>query len=171
MKLRVIFFMLLLAAGNTLFAQNTSHRAAAEEFLLLINTDKMIEPMTEQMKRMFQAQFSQLGGDSFEGINVDTYLEAMTEILNEVFAWEKIKDEYIDVYTETFTEQELKELIAFYSTETGKKYTELTPQVNQRTMLVAQGKMTDVMMRMQAVSEQMINDLKAAGSPEAKGTP
>jgi len=41
--------------------------------------------------------------------------------------WESVKEDMISVYTQEFTEQELKKLTAFYQTPVGKKASEKCP--------------------------------------------
>lgn len=49
-----------------------------------------------------------------------------------------LRQDAIQIYSEVFTEQELKDLIAFYKTPTGQKALQKLPEIMQRSMQLAQ---------------------------------
>ncbi len=58
--------------------------------------------------------------------------KVLTDFFNKYLNYEDIKKEYADLYLEYFTPAEIKELIAFYRTETGKKIARLQPTLGVR---------------------------------------
>ena len=51
--------------------------------------------------------------------------------------WGKVRTQYVDLYTGTFTEKEIKSLVDFYKSDLGKKVSEKMPELMQKSMLVA----------------------------------
>ena len=47
-------------------------------------------------------------------------------------SWDALKEEFLALYMESFTEAELKEMTAFYRTPTGKKAIRLMPELVQK---------------------------------------
>ncbi|MGA1197950.1 MAG: DUF2059 domain-containing protein, partial [Candidatus Latescibacterota bacterium] len=56
-----------------------------------------------------------------------------------------IKADYIELYAEVFTEDELKGLINFYESPIGKAYIKKQPELTQKSMMLSQKMMMKVM--------------------------
>jgi hypothetical protein len=57
--------------------------------------------------------------------------EVLREFLNRYVTWEAMKDEYAEIYAGAFTEEELREMAAFYRTPTGQKLARSSPQLTR----------------------------------------
>ncbi len=64
--------------------------------------------------------------------------------------WEGIKEDMIQAYGETFTRQELRGLIDFYSTPAGQGYVEKQGELMRRTQELMQPRIMNAMTRMQS---------------------
>lgn len=60
--------------------------------------------------------------------------EVTAAFMEEFLPWAVLEPEYVRIYQEVFTEPELHQLIAFYSTPIGRKLVEATPQVATQTV-------------------------------------
>ncbi len=114
--------MVLAAAAAPARADEKSHRAAAAELLEVANMQKA---MASGIDRAISLQ-----------LKVNPRLEPVKEVLRKFFekhiSYDAIKDEMIDVYVAEFTEDELKEISAFYRTPAGKKAIEKIPTLMQK---------------------------------------
>lgn len=52
--------------------------------------------------------------------------------------WDNVKQDYISVYVDTFTEQELKGIIGFYKSPAGKAFVKKSPEMMKRSMDISQ---------------------------------
>lgn len=114
-----------LALAAPAAAQTPSQTAAANEFFKSVN---------------MQAQLAATSGamiDSEIGHNpgMQPYRDVMIAWLRKYMTWEAMKPELIKLYTETYTEAELKELAAFYKTTAGQKTLTKTPELMQKTAM------------------------------------
>lgn len=66
----------------------------------------------------------------------------------------------VPVYDQTFSHQEIKEILAFYATETGKKMISTMPGMVQQSSLVAQKYFAPLIPQLQ---QRLVTKLKAAG--------
>jgi hypothetical protein len=57
--------------------------------------------------------------------------EVLREFLSRYVTWDAMKDEYAELYAGAFTEEELREMTAFYRTPTGQKLARSTPQLTR----------------------------------------
>jgi len=96
-----------------------SHRKAAENLLLVMEVDKSLPKLAEQVLESQLQQNPQLAPQR----------EVMQRFLNKYLNWESVKADTITAYTQEFTEQELKQLTEFYKTPIGKKANEKMPKL------------------------------------------
>ena len=125
----------LFASPTLLSADESSHRKAAEQLLAITNAaesmragfDAALEPMLNQMK---------LRGAP-EAALTETRA-ALQDWLKTEVKFEDIQPKILDIYVQEFTEGELRDLIAFYETPTGKKTIQTLPVVLQKSIQVGQ---------------------------------
>src|SRR5262245_19326263 len=96
-----------------------SHRKAAEDLLLVLEVDKSLPKVIEQVVENQVQHNTQLAPQR----------EVLQRFLTTYVNWESVKEETITAYTHEFTEPELKKLTEFYKTPVGKKASEKMPQL------------------------------------------
>ena len=96
-----------------------SHRKAAENLLIVMEVDKSLPQIANQVVENQLQQNPQLAPQR------DILQKFLTKYVN----WESVKEDTITAYTQEFTEPELKKLTEFYKTPLGKKANEETPQL------------------------------------------
>ena len=57
--------------------------------------------------------------------------EALREFLARYVTWNAMKEEYAEIYAGAFTEEELREMAAFYRSPTGQRLARATPQLTR----------------------------------------
>jgi uncharacterized protein len=114
----------LVVAGATSAARadDKSHRAAAEELLKAANTEQTLQAAIDQM----------LGVQLKANPDLEPIKDVMKAFFAKHLSYAALKDDLIRIYTDAFTEVELKEITAFYSTPTGRKTVEKTPALMQK---------------------------------------
>jgi len=139
-------------------AQETQRRAMAEELLNVMNMQDTIEKSFAMVKQMIPAQMEkmkQVTGDTNMPANVSSQTDKMMDMLAEEMSWNKMKADYITLYAETFTEQELKDTVAFYKSPTGQAFIKKQPELMKRSMEISQKVMMQIMPKIQAMSEEL----------------
>ena len=110
----VLGFSPVIAVGDA-----QSHRKAAENLLLVMEVDKSLPKVVEQVVESQMQQNPQLAAQR----------EVLKRFLTTYVNWESVKEDTITAYTQEFTEPELKKLTEFYKTPLGKKASEKMPQL------------------------------------------
>jgi hypothetical protein len=64
------------------------------------------------------------------------YRDVINEWAKTYITWEKAEPRFIDIYATSFSEAELRDLIVFYKTPTGKRSLAVMPQIMQQSMAV-----------------------------------
>ena len=126
---------------------NQSHREKATELLLLIGAERQAMAGAAAMAE------AMLQGNPM----LAPYRDVLLEWTGNVMTWENMEPAMVEIYVDTYTEQELSELIEFYTTPLGKKTLEVTPELVRRSALVGGG----LAERHQAELEAMIRERAA----------
>ena len=155
---------------NSATADDASHRALAEELIKITKVDKIMDPMMGRVKSMMNQQFSKMGVGEDKRPVFNQYVDKMVKILETDLAWDKIKNNYVDIYTKVYTEAELKELTKFYKTPVGQKFIEKMPEIMQESMTVSQGYLQQVMPKIQSISKELDEELKKEGATQKSET-
>jgi uncharacterized protein len=86
----------------------------------------------------------------------------MMAVLREELSWVKLEPGYIALYKDTFEQSEVDGMIAFYRSPAGQSFVAKMPLLMQRSMVITQAQMKDVLPKMQAAMQQAVSDAKAA---------
>lgn len=95
----------------------------------------------------------------------------MVQILREEMAWEKIQPIYRQIYKESFTQEEIDGMLAFYRSPVGQAMLQKMPQVMKRSMQISRERLLPrVTQRMtQLMRETIQGENGKAAAPAAKG--
>jgi hypothetical protein len=96
-----------------------SHRTAAENLLIVMEVDKSLPPLAEQVLENQLQQNPQLAPQR----------EILQKFLHKYLDWASVRQDTITAYTHEFTEPELEQLTEFYATPVGKKANEKMPKL------------------------------------------
>jgi len=96
-----------------------SHRKAAENLLLVMEVDKSLPKIADQVVENQMQHNPQLAAQR----------EVLQRFLTQYVHWESVKEDTISAYTREFTEPELQQLTEFYATPVGKKASEKLPKL------------------------------------------
>jgi len=127
--------ILLVAFVSLAQAADANHSKLAGDLVdLIAGPDTMragflavMDPMVEAMKQR---------GVSDAGVK--EIRDTMTKWFDQEIKWSEMKPEIIKLYMKEFTESELKELLAFYRTPTGKKTITKLPALVQEGAAIGQ---------------------------------
>ena len=110
-----------------------SHRKAVDELLTVMRVDQAMRDTAIQL--MAQLRNTQPVLQAYHD-EVDAYVW-------KYLSWDALKDDLARIYMETYTEREVRDLLAFYKSPTGQKFLEKTPVLTQRVAELCQQRFTD----------------------------
>ena len=152
--------LLSLCIASLGYADSQTHRQAAEEVLRLTKVDKMLGPLIDQIQQVQIQQLQQMNLSREAYSAAQRYLQRINDLVAREMQWQEIKNDYIKLYTDAFTEQELRQLIQFYSTPLGHKVVEKMPVLMEQSMQLGQKKMMKIKPEIQALSEEMFQEIQ-----------
>ncbi|MDB6047285.1 MAG: hypothetical protein JWR17_31 [Pseudomonas sp.] len=149
----------LVCASGQVFADTASHNASAETFLKLAHADKLGTPVYMQVQQMFLQRFDESKAPESKKALLETYQAKANAALDQSIGWNKLKPDMVKLYTANFTEQELKDLVAFYQSPLGKKVLTKMPELTQQSAQLTQGKLEAAVPVVNKLLADMTNEL------------
>jgi len=120
---------LILASATASDAASDSHRQAVARLFELTHIQRLIEESVDNVLALQIAQNPALA----------EHREALRAFLQKYIGWQALKDDLAVMYLQAFTEAELDQMNAFYSSPTGQKVLQRLPElVQQRNQLAMQ---------------------------------
>lgn len=81
-------------------------------------------------------------------------LKEVNEVFQQEFNWTQMRPLYVQLYKETFSQEEVDGLIAFYQSPTGQAMVEKMPLVMQKSSTLMQSRMTPMVEKMRAIIQK-----------------
>jgi uncharacterized protein len=157
----IIVFIILSLFSSYAIADEISHRAAAEELILLSNPDQTLEQIYAQIRGMIDQQFQQMGAPEELRPVFKKYTEKMFKVIEAELSFENMKDDMISIYVKTYTESEIRAISEFYKSPAGKAFLEKMPTLIQESMAMTQRKLPQISVKIQSISKEMADELKS----------
>ncbi|MBT6179732.1 MAG: DUF2059 domain-containing protein [Deltaproteobacteria bacterium] len=126
-------WILVSVSSATAFAADTKTTPsyqAAEKLLNMMSMDKLTQQSTTNM---VDAMLGRLPPKAQNR-------EALQAFFKKYVGWAALKDDFIQIYVEAFSEKELQDLIAFYKTPTGQKAITVVPSLMQKGAQIGQSR-------------------------------
>ncbi|MCX2860432.1 DUF2059 domain-containing protein [Paucibacter sp. PLA-PC-4] len=168
--MRLYLFAIVLSLCCSQSAQAAGPTPESVERLLeLTDSQKTVAALQQQVSGMMKPMFDQMIGarelnaeqrQRAEAFAAAYQAKAMPLLLEEM-SWERMKALSVQIYSQTFTQEEIDGLIAFYGSPAGRAFVVKLPLVLQQSMASTQQRMGQMMQRMQAIAEATAAEFKA----------
>jgi hypothetical protein len=149
--------------------------ADANAVLNKMRFEEMMERGMQGQRKMLASQFqrmaAQMTAQGIDPAEVAAFQKKMTDEIFGALDPKALKDDVSRIYSEVFSKQELEQLAAFYSTPLGEMYTSKQPVVQEKLGAVIQGKMMEVMPRVQQMGREFAAQHKAKKAAAGAATP
>lgn len=139
-----LILVLLLAFCTPSHAKQTAHQAAAQAVLDATFAQDVIPQAIYQLKASFAHMVKDMPLKRTDREIETQYREQAFNLAKKRLNWEQVQPKFIKLYTDTYNEQELKEIAAFYQTETGKKYLKNMPATLRASSQFIQAEMREI---------------------------
>lgn len=129
----------------------------AAELLQSMKFEEMMATSIEQQKQMMEKMFRQMGRQGGAPVTEEMIEQQMKfiEAFHEEMDWAGMQEDMIQAYGETFTREDLKGLIDFYSTPAGQGFINKQGELMQRTTELVQPRIMGAMQKLQPMMQEM----------------
>jgi hypothetical protein len=142
--LLVICLMVLPGFAAPACADDASRLKAAQDLLAVNQMDKVFDRTVDQM---LDVQMKMRP-------DIAPYRDTMRAFFTKYMGWNSLKDDFARLYAESFTEDELKAITAFYITPAGKKAVQILPQLAARGAQIGQERVQAHMGELQTMMDE-----------------
>ena len=129
-RILILCLVLVCAAPLAAWSQDakpaSSHRAATEELLRVMGVEQTSVSAAQSYFDVMVQQNSQMAD----------YKDILVKWVKNTLSWDRMGPRMTDLYMRTFTEAEIRELIAFYKTPVGQKTLQQMPMLMQEGMKI-----------------------------------
>jgi len=162
---KILGFFVTLAIASSVYAAPPTVESI-DKLLAVTNAQKMIDSMYATMEPMMRSVMAETAkGKTLSAEQqraMDAFPAAMSKAMREELNWEKLRPLYVQIYQESFTQEELDGLVAFYQSPAGAAMINKMPLVMQKSMNAMQSRLGPLMQKMQKAAEDALNESKAA---------
>lgn len=132
----------------------------SKEMLKLMDMQKMIEQVISQVQQIQMTQMKQLNIPEQDQIKLGEFQIKLNAKLSEAMSWEKMEPEYIKLFSEVYTEDELKAIVGFYTTPAGQSMLKKQPLLMQKSTLISQKQIQSAMPEIQKMIQEFKDSMK-----------
>ena len=156
MKTFVVSVIIVLSILSSVsYADEVSKKVIAEDLLITMKSDQMIKPFFNQIRSMMEQQFVQMGAPEAMRPILKKYTDKIFNLMEETLNWQALKEDIVSVYIQTFTEDELKGMLAFYKSPVGKSVIDKMPIAVQYSVGIVQKHMPQIQVKLKEIVQEM----------------
>jgi len=160
-KMILLVLVLLLSLPLVATAGDAERRQLAEEFLSVNKVKEQVDMMYEKVEGIIVSQIEAIDIPEEREKNLLAMQKIARELLFQGLSWEGLKEEYIQLYTDSFSEDELRGIIEFSQSPLGQKMAEKSPILMQKSMEIGRQHAQQIMPQVQvAIQEYMKENIK-----------
>lgn len=164
--MRNSFLLSLLLSASIACSAAPASTESINTLLTVTKTEALIAGMHGQVDQMMgQALGQMLGGRQLSPEQqrmIDAARREFSIVMKEDLSWSRMRSMYISIYQETFTQEEIDGLIAFYRSPAGAAFVDKMPLVMQKSALAMQARMPQLMEKMKAAMQKAMAEAGVA---------
>lgn len=137
---------------------------SVETLLTLTKAESTLDAMYASMEQLMRQSMQQatLGKTLTPQQQqvIDTVPAKFMAVMRAELMWDKLKPQLVQLYRETFEQEEIDGLAAFYRSPTGQAFITKTPVLMQKSMAISQAQLQTVFPKMKAAIDQAVAEAK-----------
>jgi uncharacterized protein len=133
----------------------------AEDLLQTMKVDQMTKPFIDSMRSMMEQQFTRMGASEDMKPILKRHTDKLFNLMEQTMSWQNLKEDMISIYVNTFSEEELKGMLAFYKSPIGQSVINKMPAAMQQSMVLMQKRMPKLQEQLKKLNEELAEEIKA----------
>ena len=135
-----------------------------EELLVATKSEAMMDSMYRNVGQIMRQSMQKVVAGKLLAPEQQQILDALpgkfVAVMRTELTWDALKPQYVQLYRETFDQEEIDGLLAFYRSTAGQAFVNMMPTVLQKSMAISQSRMQTLLPRMRAAIEQALAEAK-----------
>jgi uncharacterized protein len=154
----------LLALSSTVCWSAAATRESILMLLEVTKAESMIDQAYASVEQLIKQSLAQESAGRTVTDEQRRLLDLMPAkigaLMRDEMSWTKMQPIYVGIYQETFTQEEIDGLIAFYRSAVGQSFVSKMPAVMNRSMAVMQVQMQTLMPKLKRAMEDLVREAK-----------
>lgn len=138
---------------------------SVEALLVATKSEAIMESVNANMEKTLRQGMAQ----SLTGKKITPQLQRFldnaprqfAEAMKEEMSWATLKPMYVQLYQESFTQEEVDGLVAFYRSPAGEALTNKMPTVMQKTLVLVQSRVAPMMEKMRIATARAMAEAQS----------
>lgn len=156
-----IVFLAVLTCGSA-HAEKPSE-ASVRELLVLANSKNLLKTVEAQMDGMMQnmmktAMKDQAVTEEKQKL-IDQFRDKVLAIYKQEMSWEKMEPLFIEIYSNSLSQEDVDGINAFYRSPAGKSFVSKMPTMMQQSFVATQKMMTPLMEKVLAAGKELDEEI------------
>ena len=166
MKMLLLAALLLPLAFHVpaAFALEDTRKELTEKLIELTRIRQNTEQVLDKIR---QAQIAQLNGLNLPPEKEEKAKELQQkifELLYEELNWENLKPEYVALYAATFSEEELRDMVDFYDSPSGRSLVDKMPLLREKSTALVRGRVLRLLPRIREIVREVVAGMREDGA-------
>jgi uncharacterized protein len=136
--------------------------ASVEQLLVLTRADQVMDIMYAGLEQNMRQGMTAMVGNRTLTPEQQQFLQALpaklSQVMRQELSWNVLKPVFLSAYAETFDQEEIDGLIAFYQSPIGQRFAAKQAPLAQRSAAATQQLMMSVMPKMQGAMEAAMKE-------------
>lgn len=156
-------------------AESPPSAASISQLLQVTQAHKLLDSTMARMDGMMRPSVAQAADgkplDAGEQKIIDAQIGKMDDLMKREMSWNSMQPMYVDLYSKTFSQQDIDGMLAFYRSPAGQSMVAKMPALMAQLMQALQAKMGALMPQIQQISRDTTAQLAAYEASKQKGSP
>ena len=156
--MRNSFILSLLLSASIACSAAPASEESINTLLTVTKVESLMSTLHVQMEQMMGQTLAQsLGGRKITEEQrriLEAAQKQVSIVLKEEISWANMKAMYVTIYRETFTQDEIDGLIAFYRSPTGAAFIDKMPLIMQKSSALMQARMPQILGKVNAAMQK-----------------
>ena len=155
MQLARVLTLALVVCGVLASGQELTKEKKIERILDLTNANAIIDQMFNQIKSM-SASMLPKDAPPEQSAKAQEMQNKILDLVKARISWDKLRPAYVQAYSETFSEEEISGILAFYETPTGSAMLAKTPTLISKSMSIVRAQMGDLTPEIERITRESL---------------
>jgi hypothetical protein len=146
-------------------AQETTKAEKIEELLKVTGAETMSQQIYGQMRAMTTRQIETMDSSAESKAAAAQMIDKLMTELQDRLSWAKMKPEYVRLYDEVYSDEEITGILAFYKSAAGQALIKKMPLLMTKSMEISQRQLSGLMPEIQRITKEAAEKSKS-GEPK-----
>jgi hypothetical protein len=145
MKRLAVLLVLVLSVPLAARADEASHRAKAQELMVILHTQDAVQHVSDGLKLQLRQGSDAIVGASptaAKKADADAFLKQASQMVDAQLSWASMGPAITDIYVKNLTEEQLDGIVAFYKSPAGVALMTNMPVVNSQVSAFGNERLT-----------------------------